>query len=136
MSNGLLDSLFNLSAQPPQQRGHNWQGANGKWFMHLVYGIDAIPPLGSANYIFVRRNPDGTKTALYAGMTTDLETRLQNHHKWNAALRLGMNEVHIHYCGSGIIGLSYVESQMIDGHTPILNEKRGIRGLGGLFNNS
>jgi hypothetical protein len=52
---------------------------------------------GPVVYVLGRRDPWGAASALYVGETSEASGYLgSNHHKWDRAQRLGMNEVAIH----------------------------------------
>src|ERR1700741_3556326 len=49
-------------------RQHLWRGASGQAYVHTVYGLIECPPLPKASYILVRREADGRRVALFAGL--------------------------------------------------------------------
>jgi predicted GIY-YIG superfamily endonuclease len=51
---------------------------------------------GSQVYMFVRREWSGSRSILYIGETENLAERIRCHEKWDRAIGLGMNELHIH----------------------------------------
>jgi hypothetical protein len=82
---------------------HWWQGASGRWYVHTIYPIDAIPDfIRACNYIFARPGHlthfDGTgnRVPLYIGESGEFDQRLDRHEKLGSALRLGATEIHIH----------------------------------------
>ena len=73
-----------------------WTGASGTRYVHSVYNLFECPPVGSANYILVKRHSDGRRTVISigralhgAGSMNLAEIRLRS-------AQLGANEVHVH----------------------------------------
>lgn len=75
---------------------HYWRGASGKRYLHSVYTLLACPLLPRANYLLVHRRPDGERTVLAVGQTTDDAASLNLARLRHDGARLGANEVHIH----------------------------------------
>ncbi|MGI9383878.1 MAG: hypothetical protein ACR2PO_12055 [Methyloligellaceae bacterium] len=75
---------------------HYWRGATARRYLHTVYSLIECPEINRANFIMVRREEDGTRTALLIGQTLEdtgsLNLALLRH---RGAL-LGANEIHIH----------------------------------------
>ena len=81
---------------PPLQV--DWHGISGETYRAVVHGITPVFPQIPAIYIFaVIMN--GLWKALYVGETDDLARRLEEHRgrdgKWNPAILLGMNGLHV-----------------------------------------
>jgi hypothetical protein len=73
-----------------------WRGVSGKRYVHTAYPLLACPELPAANYVLVRRNADGSRTALRVGRTTSQCGSLNRADLRQRAARLGANEVHVH----------------------------------------
>jgi hypothetical protein len=57
---------------------------------------------GPAVFVLCRRELDGRVTLLHIGETADLSRGIgSGHPAWDAALRLGMSEIHVHALASG-----------------------------------
>jgi len=78
---------------------------------------------GRANYVFVRRDPWGSVTPIYIGQTTDLQSRMREHEKFDAALRLGANELHVHSLARTVAELFQIETDLRNGHATLINEQ-------------
>jgi hypothetical protein len=75
---------------------HYWRGASGKRYFHLVYSLIGCPAPPRANYVFVRREDDGTRVALAFGQTQDDAESLNRAHLRHEGAKRGANEVHLH----------------------------------------
>lgn len=100
----------------------SWQGFSGIWYRHFVLPFSSTIYLYHINYIFVRRNPDGSRTGLYNGETESTIQRFANHEKWDAARRLGANEIHTFY-GGAEHDRCQIETDIRHGHQMPLNEE-------------
>lgn len=112
---------------PPLQV--DWHGISGETYRAVIHGITPVFPQIPAIYIFaVIMN--GLWRALYVGETDDLARRLEEHRgkdgKWNPAILLGMNGVHVIW--------SPIETERRDierdlrlGLQPPLNKEAGLR---------
>jgi len=83
--------------QPLAARFQFWRGASGERYLHTVYGLFDCPTLPEANYILVRRDPNGERTALRVGRTTHEAPTLNLAEVRHRAAQLGANEVHVHF---------------------------------------
>lgn len=100
----------------------DWQGASGAWFLHTIYPFTDRLPFDNVNYVFARRNLNGTVTPLYIGQTEDGSTRFPTHEKFKPARALGANELHIHF-GSGTRSRLDIETDLRRGHWTPLNDQ-------------
>lgn len=75
---------------------HYWRGATGRRYLHTVYSLVDCPEIAKANFIMVRRDEDGTRTALMIGQTLDDAGALNLAHLRHQGAFLGANEIHIH----------------------------------------
>jgi predicted GIY-YIG superfamily endonuclease len=106
----------------------DWQGESGKWYVHTAHRI-GVDPLGGgpANYIYARRNFDGTITPLYIGQTVDLEVRWRDHARDGVltnAHKHGFNELHLHFLASSERSRFEVETDIRNGHIALLNQQK------------
>ena len=74
-------------------------------------------------YVFVNRNMQGRRSALYVGQAQSLRSRLSNHEQWAPALRLGANEIHATAEPSSV-ARTRIERAIYDQYEPPLNDKR------------
>ncbi|HEY3815377.1 MAG TPA: GIY-YIG nuclease family protein [Caulobacteraceae bacterium] len=104
----------------------SWQGRSGEWYPHSVCAV-AVPDWHvSANYILVRRNPDGTCSALYIGETADLRRRWDEHVESGLvrhARYLGLNELHVYLLAEGSKARLDRETDLRHGHPTPLNKQ-------------
>ena len=88
---------------------------------------------GSAVYMFCRRERDRSITILYIGECENLLTRVgPRHEKWEAAARLGMNELHVHLLAQTRRARLDVETRLRWTYVTPLNEQQSDarQGLG------
>jgi hypothetical protein len=116
-------SLAGLGVAPPQHTTWWWQGASNAWFIHSIFDFAETTSIQSCNYIMVRREFDGRRTALYIGQSGDFSTRLPNHEKFAAAQRLGADELHLHFLANSPSERFRIETDLRNGHNPSLNEQ-------------
>lgn len=83
--------LWNESA-----RLADWDGASGKHYQHLVYGLLECPLAPKANYALVHRDIDGRAIILKVGRTSHDAPTLNRAQMRHEAALLGANEVHLH----------------------------------------
>jgi hypothetical protein len=118
---GLSPPAYPLSsglATPLQFTSWNWQGASLAWYFHSIREFAETTAIGTANYIMVRRELDGRRTALYIGQSGNLGERLPNHEKFAEARRLGANELHIHFLANSASDRFSIETDLRNGHNP------------------
>ncbi len=106
----------------------DWQGESGKWYVHTAYriGVDMLVG-GPANYIYARRNLNGTITPLYIGQTVDFEVRWRDHLRdglHTDARKHGFNELHLHLLARGEKSRFEVETDIRNGHVTSLNQQK------------
>jgi hypothetical protein len=123
--------------QPPLLPSHWWQGRSGRWYIHTIFPINALPELWACNYILARPKWDGTREPFYIGQTKDGETRLgvTRHEKFAPALRLGASELHAHFLANSRQERLDIETDLRHGHYTPLNEQSTpalVAGFGGL----
>jgi predicted GIY-YIG superfamily endonuclease len=106
---------------------HDWQGESGRWYVHSISTFGEIRKFGGpANYVFARRNWDGTRVPLYIGQTQDLSSRMTQHLNEglvNRAVKLGLNEVHVHFLGKHEAERFRIETDLRNGHVSFLNQQ-------------
>jgi hypothetical protein len=115
-------SLAGLGVAAPQP-SWRWQGASLAWYHHSIFDFAETTVITRANYIMVRREFDGKRTALYIGQSGDLSDRLPNHEKFAAAHRLGANELHLHFLADSSSERFSIETDLRNGHNPPLNDQ-------------
>ncbi len=74
----------------------SWRGTTGRWFSHTVYSLIGCPAFASANFILVRREPDGRRKVLRVGRTETATASLNLAHIRRNGAVLGANEVHVY----------------------------------------
>ena len=99
------------------QAFHYWRGASGRRYLHSVYSLIGCPALPRANYILVRRDGDGTRSALVFGQTRDNNVTLNLAHLRHEGAKCGANEVHIHLLAEGADARASVEADLIAAHS-------------------
>lgn len=86
-------------------------------FHYAVFNHGAV-------YILVRRNPDGSRDPLYIGQAGDPSRRLgPSHERWQEALDLGFNELHLCFCGPDEGARCRIENRLLMHHWTPLNER-------------
>jgi hypothetical protein len=127
MSSNNLFGLAGLNefgvAPAPQSPMWWWQGVSGHWYIHSVTPFSIDLYFGGANYIFVRREFDGRRSALYIGQSDRIHERLPRHEKLNAARDLGVNELHVHLLARTEAERFDIETDLRNGHQPPLNKQ-------------
>jgi hypothetical protein len=99
------------------QAFHYWRGASGRRYLHSVYSLIGCPALPQANYILVRRHPDGTREALLFGQTKDDAVSLNLAHLRHEGAKRGANEVHIHLLAETAEERAAVAEDLTAAHT-------------------
>ena len=79
-----------------QQSFRYWRGASGRRYLHTIYSLLDCPILPKANYILVRINNDGSRTAVRVGRTVEDACSLNLAYLRQKAAQLGASEIHIH----------------------------------------
>jgi hypothetical protein len=72
-----------------------WPGASGRAYAHNVYSLIGCPPLPMASYVLVRRDAEGRRRALRAGVVQSEAPTLNLAHLRRAGALAGANEVHV-----------------------------------------
>lgn len=94
--------------------------AEGRTYNFEVYPKETRFKDVVALYVFLAPTLGGYYP-LYIGQTTELGTRLENHHKWSEAVRHGF--AYIGVCRDvSILSLDLDERALIQRHRPPLNE--------------
>jgi hypothetical protein len=73
-----------------------WEGSSGNRYKYWIYPIDTSFKSVPGNYIFAKETRPGTHTPIYAGETSDLSERFDNHHKMLCIKRNGATHIHVH----------------------------------------
>jgi len=111
--------LASSSADKPFSR---WAGDKGASFVFSVYGPEDIPAYPHAVYIVVQ-NLHGVVVPLFVATTSALPALLFHGDRYNAALRRGGNEVHVHVPAPGSCADAVARKLLVVlGAYPILTE--------------
>ena len=78
-------------------RPYVWIGASGIWYLHSIFPVGTPPLAAPGTYIFVRRDSDRKRTALYIGESSDVLTGVTMNARWMPSMLMGFNEIHAHY---------------------------------------
>ena len=105
---------INLENIIPQQF-HYWRGNSGKRYLHTVYSLVECPEMEKANYILVKNNPNGTRTAIHIGQTTMQEGSLNLASIRQLGAAMGANEVHLHVLADDCSERNAVEHDLRSG---------------------
>ncbi|MEL6374256.1 MAG: hypothetical protein AAFR04_09830 [Pseudomonadota bacterium] len=89
-----------LATATTPERFEFWRGASGRDYVHSVYDLFTCPDVLTANYVLVRRNADGSRSALRIGRTEHTSGSVNLATIRHRAAHLGANEVHVHYLAS------------------------------------
>jgi hypothetical protein len=100
---------------------HWWQGASGRWYVHTIYPIGAVPDFNACNYIFARPRSDGTREPFYIGHIGEFDLRLDRHEKLGPALQVGATEIHIHLLAQSRQERVNIETDLRHAHATPLN---------------
>lgn len=73
-----------------------WRGTSGKRYLHKIHSFAECPAFADANVIFVRREPDGARQALWIGQTSGIGGLPRRPGILKRMGELGANEVHVH----------------------------------------
>ena len=102
---------------------HWWRGADGRWFLHTIYPINAVPDLGACNYIAACPLADGLRRPLYIGETGDGGERFPRHEKLGPAIRLGATELHVYLGARSRRARLDIETALRNVHRTPLNDQ-------------
>lgn len=127
----LLTSGLTRDQAPTYGQYWWWQGASGQWYIHTIEPFSRYLPYDEANYIFVRRDWTGRCWPIYIGQSSSFGQRLTVHEKFDAAWRLGANEIHVHLLSTGDRRRFDTETDLRQGQPTALNEQPSM--AGGLF---
>lgn len=102
---------------------HFWQGASGKRYIHSVYSLFTCPELPKANYILVKREPDGSCRALSIGQTKENASSLNLAFLRHSAAKHGANEIHVNVMTKNdhernLVRLDLLGCQSVNGQYP------------------
>ena len=81
-----------IQQSPVSRQFYYWLGASGERYLHTVFPIDADFTAIGANFIVVRRDPDGGRIPLYIGRMGDITKQEIEDMGWMS----DANELHIH----------------------------------------
>jgi hypothetical protein len=110
---------------------HDWPGASGVVYSHSVWPFSRHIRVGAVNYLFVRRDGVGTRRALFAGETSDNRATFASDETFDEALRLGANEIHVHFASSRE-RRRRIEADLREALRPQLNEQPTLFRMAGL----
>ena len=86
-----------MSSTPKEQRLYDWRGRSGKTYSFGVFPLGTPMRDQDGNYIFARRQADGTCMPIYIGQgNLRCRTDLEHHHKGPCIVSKGATEVHAH----------------------------------------
>ncbi len=93
--------MGNMPAQVTRNRSfagafHYWCGSSGARYLHTVFDPDALPELDGAVYLAVRRDLDGRRTAIDAGIIDNRPGIARYGQALAHARHSGANEIHLH----------------------------------------
>ncbi|HKZ96014.1 MAG TPA: hypothetical protein VJ045_03435 [Hyphomicrobiaceae bacterium] len=98
------------------ERFHFWSGASGRRYVHTVYCLIECPALPAGNYVLVRRDECGRRTALAIGRVMNEAPSLNLAKIRQHGAALGANEVHVHLLASTPTQSKLVEFDLRTGH--------------------
>ena len=107
---------------------HYWRGATGRRYLHTVYSLVECPEISKANFIVVRRDEDGSRTALMIGQTLDDTGSLNLAHLRHQGALLGANEIHIHLLAETAHERAAAEADLTAGQLGRRGPGRACRG--------
>lgn len=81
--------------EPAPRRRHEWEGASGRRYAHVVYALIECPPLPAAGYVLARRDGEGRRTALRVGIGSSDAPTLNLAQVRQQGAQAGANEVHV-----------------------------------------
>jgi hypothetical protein len=97
-------------------RFHFWAGASGKHYVHTVYSLIECPEVSSANYVLVKRDESGRRTALSIGRCRHDAASLNLADIRRRGAELGANEVHVHLLAETAKQMKLVELDLKSAH--------------------
>jgi hypothetical protein len=101
------------------ERFHFWTGGSGRRYVHTVYSLIECPPMSSGNYILVRRDGEGRRSALSIGRSCHHAPTLNLAEIRQRGAELGANEVHVHLLASSVVQSELVEDDLRTGQFPV-----------------
>ena len=101
------------------ERFHFWTGGSGRRYVHTVYSLLECPPMSSGNYILVRRDSQGRRTALSIGRSCHDAPTLNLAEIRQRGAELGANEVHVHLLASSATQSELVADDLRTGQLPV-----------------
>lgn len=99
----------------------NFRGKNGHIYHFQVYGKNEQLPSTAALYAFMNYS-NGEWHVLYIGQTIDLPERMESHHKWHEAERLGFNYLAV-CLDVNLLMMDDDEKNLIQFYNPPCNEQ-------------
>ena len=78
-----------------------WHGISGQSYEYELRPIGSTLPKAPGNYVLCRRLENGRYSAIYAGETSDLSERFDDHHAMPCIKRRGATHIsyRVHYGG-------------------------------------
>lgn len=73
-----------------------WAGASGKRYVHTIHALVDCPELPAANFVLVRREPNGHRSILAIGRVMSTCAALNLAEIRQRGAQLGAHEVHVH----------------------------------------
>lgn len=96
-------------------------GRSHRYWFHATPRDAATIKNEPGNYVFVRRQTDGSYLPLYFGIADSLKNRVPNHERWNDAIRAGVTHVMMHTTQGGEQVRAAEERALIARWNPPLN---------------
>ena len=100
------------------ERFHFRTGGSGRRYVHTVYSLIECPPMSAGNYILVRRDGEGRRSALSIGRSCHQAPTLNLAEIRQRGAELGANEVHVHLLASSVVQSELVEDDLRTGQFP------------------
>ncbi len=95
------EMMGNMPAQVTRNRSfagafHYWYGRSGDRYLHTVFDPETLPELDGAVYLAVRKDLDGRRTVIDAGIIENVPAIVRYGQALAHARRSGANEIHLH----------------------------------------
>lgn len=103
------------AAEAAAPRFHFWSGASSKRYVHTIHNLADCPPLPPGNFILVRREENGRRTALSIGRVTHPMPMVNLAEIRYRGESLGAHEVHVHLLAASVNESKRVEFDLRTG---------------------
>ena len=98
-----------------------WTGKSGRSYTYDVYPIGTPLPSVPGNYVFATQLSNGNFRPIYAGETSDLSERFDNHHKMLCIKQNGATHITVHAHNDGKLARQTEENDIKAHHRPVCN---------------